>query len=150
MPGTAKLSIVPAGGGPSRELRSDFAAAGYPIWTPDGHILFLGNEDPKAISNESAVDWWVTGIGDRPTVATGASKLFRDPGFATVSQAAEAWTSDGPSVLFSAMAADTRNLWRVPISLATWKVSGAPRRLTFATNMDIEPSLSGRHLAFAS
>ncbi len=150
-PGGGKIYIVPSAGGSPRELRPEFGAAGYPIWTPDGrHILFLGNEDPNAFHEESSTDWWVTAIDGGPAVRTGASAAFRSLGFATVSQAPEAWTADGTGVLISAVAADTRNLWRIPISSGDWKVSGAPRRLTFGTSMDVQPSIAGNHLVFAS
>src|SRR5207244_3602912 len=67
-PGSAKIYVVPAVGGPSRELQPEFAAAGSPIWTPDSkHLLFLGNRDPKAFFEPvgsplpagTQIDWWV-------------------------------------------------------------------------------------------
>lgn len=149
-PGRGKIYIVPAAGGPPQELRPEFAAAGYPLWAPDSkHLLFLGNRDPNTY-HEGTIDWWVTSIEGGPAWATGASAVFRSTGFVTVSQAPEAWTPDGAGVLMSATLAETRNIWRVPISSRDWKVSGAPQRLTFGTAMDVHPSTAGNRLVFAS
>ncbi len=150
-PGAGKVYIVPSGGGAPVQLQPDFAAAGYPVWAPDSrHILFLGTRDSNEFHEQGSVDWWVTPIEGGPVKRTGASTAFRNLGFATVSQAPEVWTPDGMGVLISAVAADTRNLWQVPISLANWTVSGAPRRLTFGTSMDVQPSIAGNHLVFGS
>ncbi len=149
-PGRGKIYIVPSAGGPPQELQPEFAAAGYPIWAPDSkHLLFLGNRDPNAY-HEGTIDWWVTSIERGPAWGTGASAAFRSAGFVTASQAPEAWTPDGTGVLTSAMLAETRSIWRVPISSRDWKVSGAPQRLTFGTAMEVQPSTAGNRVAFAS
>ena len=157
-PGVAKIYIAPAAGGAPREIRGDFASAAYPIWTPDGtHLLFLGNRDPNIRAEPAgnlapgsgSLDWWVTPIDGGPANATGASGVFRALGLESVSQSPEAWTDKG--VLMSAVLADTQNLWQVPISAGNWRVSGAPRRLTFGTSMDVQPSVAaGNQVAFSS
>src|SRR5579862_9052078 len=150
-PGTGKIYILPSAGGTPQELRSDFAAAGYPIWAPDSrHLLFLGNRDPRAFTLESAIDWWITPLDDGPAVATGAHVAFRKAGFPTVSQAPEAWTADGTGVLMSATLADTKNIWRVPISARNWRVTDVPQRLTSGTAVDVQPSTTGDRLVFSS
>jgi Tol biopolymer transport system component/DNA-binding winged helix-turn-helix (wHTH) protein len=149
-PGTAKIYIVPSAGGSSQHLQPEFAAAGYPIWTPDSkRVLFLGNRDPN-LYHDGAMDWWVTSIDGGPALSTGANVAFQDMGLATVSQAPETWTPDGAAVLMSATLADTRNIWRVPISSRDWKVSGAPRRVTLGTALDLQPSTGGDRVIFAS
>jgi hypothetical protein len=143
LPGAFRMYVVAAEGGEPREIRSDFAAAGYPVWTPDGvHLLFLGNRDPNQLAEPSdraapALDWWVTPLGGGPAVTTGANAVFRSAGLPSSGQAPEAWTADGDGVLYSAAVADTHNLSRIPISSADWKVKGAPRRLTFGTGLDV-------------
>jgi eukaryotic-like serine/threonine-protein kinase len=159
-PGVAKMYMAPVAGGPPREIRPDFASAAYPIWTPDGkHLLFLGNRDPNVryepVGNlapgSGSVDWWVTPIDGGPAVATGANDWFRALGLASVGQSPEAWTEDGKGVLMSAALADAQNLWQVPISAGNWRVSGSPRRLTFGTSMDVQPSVAaGNQVAFSS
>ena len=150
VPGAGRTYVVSATGGTPREIHPEFAATGYPLWTPDGrHILFLGNRNPNEY-NEGTVDWWVTDLDTGAVVGTGAAAAFKQMGFASASQAPEAWTEDGAGVLMSATLADTRNVWRVPISLKDWKVAAAPRRLTFGTTTDVQPSAAGGHLVFAS
>jgi Tol biopolymer transport system component/DNA-binding winged helix-turn-helix (wHTH) protein len=160
VPGTASIYIAPSTGGQPRQLRSDFAAASYPVWAPDSrHILFLGNEDPKVLVEPSdnlqpgsaSVDWWVTPIDGGSAIATGANAAFRSLGLPSVSQLPETWTDEAAGVVMSATLDATQNLWVVPISSDNWRVSGAPRRLTFGTTMDAQPSVAGGHqMAFAS
>jgi Tol biopolymer transport system component/DNA-binding winged helix-turn-helix (wHTH) protein len=159
-PGSGKIYIAPSAGGTSRELRPEFAASGYPIWTPDSkHILFLGNRDPKVFSEpvgsplpaDTQIDWWVTPLEDGPAVATGVNAALRALGFVLLSQVPSAWISPGDGVLMSGALADTTNLWMVPISPKTWKVSSAPRRLTFGTTLEAQPSpAAGNQVAFSS
>lgn len=159
-PGSAKIYIVPSAGGASRELRPEFAASGYPIWTPDSkHILFLGNRDPKVFAEpvvsplpaDTQIDWWVTPLEDGPVVATGVNAALRALGFVLLSQIPSAWISPGDGVLMSGALADTTNIWMVPISPKTWKVSSAPRRLTFGTTLEAQPSpADGNQVAFSS
>ncbi len=148
-PRAGKIYVMPSGGGPSQELGVDFASAGYPIWTPDSrHILFLGNRG--SAMDENGTDWWVAPIDGGPVVRTGASGAFRGLGMASASQAPEAWTADGGGVIVSAPLADMRSLFWVPLSTRNWRVSGAPRRLTFGTIMDMQPAVAGNRVVFAS
>jgi Tol biopolymer transport system component/DNA-binding winged helix-turn-helix (wHTH) protein len=159
VPGAANIYVVPSAGGPPQQIRSDFAAAAYPVWTPDGrHILFLGNRDANVLvepadgrlPGNDSVDWWVTPTAAGPAVATGANAAFRALGLASVSQPPEQWTEDKPGVLMSAALSETQNVWRVPVSPGSWKVSGAPTRLTSGTTMDVQPAVAGKRLVFAS
>lgn len=106
-PGSGKMYVVPSAGGASRELRPEFPAAGFPIWTPDSkHLLFLGNRDPKAFAEpvgsplppDTQIDWWVTPLEDGPPVPTGVNAAFRSLGFVLLSQTPGVWTRGrGPS-----------------------------------------------------
>jgi Tol biopolymer transport system component/DNA-binding winged helix-turn-helix (wHTH) protein len=146
----AKTFVVATTGGAAREIQSGFAAAGYPIWAPDGeHLLFLGNRDAN-MYNEGTMDWWVTDVDSSAVVRTGAAGAFKAAGFPSASQAPEEWATERTGVLISAAHGDTRNIWRVPISMSKWTVSGAPERVTSGTTMDVQPSLAGGRLAFAS
>lgn len=60
-----------------------------------------------------------------------------------------AWTADG--VLFATNEADSSNVWRVPIALATGRIAGAAELLTSDTAVERSPSVStsGR-IVFAS
>lgn len=150
VPGAGGIHIALASGGEAREIHPEFAAAGYPIWAPDSqHILFLGNRDPN-VYNETTTDWWVTSIDGGEVVATGAGALFKRLGFPSASQVPEAWTSDGTAILMSATLADTREIWRVPISTKDWRVSASPQQMTFGTDSDMQPSMAGNELVFTS
>jgi hypothetical protein len=50
-----------------------------------------------------------------------------------------AWVGD--EVFFSA-SRDTTNLWKAKLSPRTGKIAGSPRRLTFGTDQDGEPSVA--------
>ena len=159
LPGSAKMYIIPSAGGTPQQLRPDFAAVSYPVWTPDSkHILFLGNRDPQLIYEPSdlrqagadSVDWWVTPIEGGPAIPTGANAAFRAMGLASISQVPQQWTPDTLGVLVSPELDGAQNLWRVPVSRNDWKVSGVPQRLTFGTAMEAEASVAGNRIAFAS
>ena len=73
-----RIYVVPSAGGTPRQLRSDFAAAALPTWSPDGrHLLFLGNPDEK-LPPEESIDWWVTPLDSGPAVKTGALETTRN------------------------------------------------------------------------
>ena len=149
VPGAGKTYVIAASGGTPREIHPEFAASGYPVWAPDGkHLLFLGNRDANEF-RDSTMDWWVTDLESGEAVRTGAGAEFKEMRFASASQAPEAWTADN-GVLTSATLSDTRNIWKVPISTKTWKISGAPERLTSGTSMDLQPSVAGGQMVFSS
>jgi eukaryotic-like serine/threonine-protein kinase len=67
--GLGRIYVVEAIGGAPKQLRSDFAAAVLPMWTPDGqHLLFFGNPDASKVET---ADWWVTPLDSGPAVKTG-------------------------------------------------------------------------------
>jgi serine/threonine protein kinase len=144
--GYCRISVVPAEGGTPRRMRPDFAGAAYPAWAPDGkHLLFLGNEDENRRDSES-VDWWVTPLDGRPAIPTGALKKTRQEGLTSPFPAypwalpKPMWHPDGASLVFSARAGDSNNLWRIEISPKTWKTSGRPQRLTYSPANEQGPS----------
>jgi Tol biopolymer transport system component len=143
-----RICVVPSAGGQPRRLRSDFAAASYPVWTPDGaHLLFLGNRDEK-LPMEDSLDWWVTPLDDGPAIKTGALAVTRQAKLTGPLQVypwalfAPTWEPQGDSLVFSATAGDTTNLWRIGLSPKTWKVTGPPQRLTSGTTIERSPSVA--------
>ena len=134
---SARVYIVPVAGGKPVEFQPGFADARYPMWTPDGkHILFEGR---RAAGEEN--DWWVAPVetagssGEQPS-KTGAFEAIRREGLSV---------HMGPGglrngrILFSANAANTRNIYQVPISARNWKVTDRPQRLTFGSGIEGEP-----------
>jgi eukaryotic-like serine/threonine-protein kinase len=143
IPGGSRTYVVPVTGGTPKQARPDFAAAAYPVWSPDGqHLLFLGNADPSKYSEEN-VDWWVTSLTAAPAVKTGAVEAMHQAklegarlGYPTQ----PVWQPDGNALIFSARSKDSVNLWRISISPATFKVTGAPERLTSGPTREESPS----------
>ena len=162
-----RIYIVPAGGGESRQLRPDFASAIYAVWSPDGkHLLFLGNPY-EMLPQEKGLgfDWYVTPLDSGPAIKTGALEAARNAKLsAPVSPSTDApgwllfspmWQPQGDALVFSAQSGDSTNLWRIPISPKTWKVTGPPQRLTSGAAKEEAPSLASGpggiiRLAFAS
>ena len=142
-PKTAHIVIVPAGGGPARQFRSDFDTAAFPLWLPDSSgLLFLGSKRDK--SGHAVVDWWVAEDKDNGEAhATGARKAFDDRNLQPVSGAfwihPEAWQYDGKAVLFSARDEDATNVWRVGIS-PRGSITAAPSATTLGAGMDERPT----------
>ncbi|HYM11091.1 MAG TPA: protein kinase [Bryobacterales bacterium] len=142
--GSGKIFLVPSPGGEPRQVHPEVPAGRDPIWMADGkRLLFLGKIDPKA-PVEQGLDWWVTPVAGGTPVRTGAFAAFREqkllppPGAYAISAGAVSPAND--LVLFSARLGDTTNLWEIVISPKTGEVSGAPRRVTFGTDLEMEPS----------
>jgi Tol biopolymer transport system component len=141
-----RIYVVPSAGGQPRRLRSDFADAAHPVWSPNGtHLLFLGNRDEK-LPMEDSIDWWVTPLDSGPAIKTGALEATRQAKLTGPLQVyplavfAPTWQPQGNSLVFSAYSGDTTNLWRIGISPETWKVTGPPHRLTSGTMIERNPS----------
>jgi Tol biopolymer transport system component/DNA-binding winged helix-turn-helix (wHTH) protein len=159
--GETAVYIVALAGGVPRRVRPDFAAAIYPLWSPDGqHLLFLGNADNRK-SLEEAIDWWVTPLTGGPPVKTGVLEATRRENLHGDSQAypwalvPHGWEPDGKGIVFSARSGDSINLWRIGISPTIFKVDDPPRRLTYGAAREENPAVVARRnggirVAFAS
>jgi len=141
---------VPSGGGEPRQLRPDFAAVVYAVWSPGGkHLLFLGSPDEK-LPYEQGFDWYVTPLDSGPAIKTGALEATRkaklsstwgpESGAPPWILAAPAWHPQGDALIFSAQSGDSVNLWRIGISAKNWKVTGTPQRLTSGAAKEEAPS----------
>jgi hypothetical protein len=83
-------------------------------------------------------------------VSTGAMQQFRTHGI-TLSSLACAVSWVGDEIIFPGKFGDGINLWRASFSNASWRLRGAPQRLTFGTGLEVHPSAgkSGQ-MVFAS
>ena len=137
-----QVYVVAATGGTPTQVQPDFYGAHDAAWSSDGKsLLFWGQH-----SESSAPDWWVAPTDGGQPVQTGAFAAFARENLRAGGPAA--WVGD--QVFFSAHR-DTTNLWRATISPRTGKISGTPRRLTFGTDQEGEPSVaSNGDLAFSS
>jgi Tol biopolymer transport system component/DNA-binding winged helix-turn-helix (wHTH) protein len=165
IPGSGRVMVVPAAGGPPQKLGAIFTAARYPIWSPDGkHLLFIGYTSAQ-MDVSSGLDWWLAAVNGDQAVRTGTYEAFvhaglRDRKFdgSAVSSkpypllpAPGCWHADASGVRFSDLGGDTNNIWEIGMSSQTGKVSGAPRRLTAGAGNESEPACaSGDAFAFTN
>jgi Tol biopolymer transport system component/DNA-binding winged helix-turn-helix (wHTH) protein len=142
-PGDSKIYLVASSGGAPRQLQPEFAAACFPVWSPDGrHILFLGSREPTPVLRDS-IDWWVTPVTDGDAVSAGMLQVFHGQG-PSLREVPGIWEAEGNQVVFSGTFGDSTNLWRVPISRETGRILGSAQRLTFGAGLEVQPSLGAR------
>ena len=137
-----QVYVVAATGGTPRQVQPKFYGAHDAVWSSNGKfLLFWGQR-----SESSAPDWWVAPVEGGEPVETGVFAVFARQNLSAGGPAA--WVDD--QVYFSARR-DTTNLWKTTISPRTGKSSGLPRRLTFGTGQEGEPSVaSNGNLVFSS
>jgi Tol biopolymer transport system component len=126
--GDNKLFVVPSNGGQAREIPSDLRAGRLPLWTPDGkHLLALvgGGE-----GGEPEFDWRIVPLSGGRSWSAEARETFRRHrlGTSRYPPTPGDWIAD--HLIFSAGQGETAALWRIPMSKKTWRVAGAPQRLT--------------------
>ena len=143
IPGEARMYIVDSIGGTPKQLRSDFAAAALPIWTPDGgHLLFLGNPDA---SKGETVDWWVTPVDAGPAVKTGVIPALRRVKLAGDIEDFYPYEKvvldrNGKAIILPGRSGDSTNLWRMTFSPTEFIATGLPQRLTSGATREESPS----------
>jgi Tol biopolymer transport system component len=137
---TGALFVVPAGGGLPRTLASQFAHGRYGTWSPDGsRILFVGERERDP--NQSSLDWYLVGVEGGEPVRTGALEVLRKAGVKGV-PIPGGWREDGAAVVFANYDQGASNVWQLPLSPLTGRVSGEPVRLTFGTAIERSPAVS--------
>jgi eukaryotic-like serine/threonine-protein kinase len=142
------MFVVASSGGLPRPIQTHLASARYPIWSPDGeHILFLGEEDP----DQKTHDWYVIRKDGSDAIKTGAVPALRAAGLDVGMPIPGAWIAQGDAVVFATNETDNSNVWQIPITPSTGRVSGRPRPLTSGTAIERNPTVSdsGR-IAFMS
>ncbi|MCX6630803.1 MAG: protein kinase, partial [Candidatus Solibacter sp.] len=71
LPGTARVFVIESGGGESRQIGADLAAALYPVWSPAGdEVLVLGRHGGGGAGG--GADWWSVPVQPGPARKTGA------------------------------------------------------------------------------
>src|SRR5262249_20059527 len=140
-PQAAHISIVPVTtGGQTHQFRPDFAAAAFPVWMPDGSLLFLG----RKTASDDSIDWWVADENGHEH-ATGAFAALKQRNVERVSGSfwlrPEAWLESRGAALFSAKRGDAINVWSLGIS-PSGRMTTEPRLITLGPGVDVRPSAS--------
>jgi Tol biopolymer transport system component len=148
VPGSAKIYVVPVSGGTPVQVHPEFTTARHPLWMPDGkRLLFLGRLD-AAQPREQTMDWWVAPVDGGTAVRTGAFAVFNAQNLSYPHIGAESAINPGALLpksdraVFSATLGDAANIWEIPLSAKTGKVTGEAQRLTFGTGLELQPSVA--------
>ena len=144
--GTGAVFVVAAAGGEPQTMAAGFLDARHPVWSPEGGVLlFFGQAMRDDVSTR---DWYVVGTEGRAPVRTGAVEALRAAGLDTLVIPGE-WRADG--VIFTTYNDDgASNVWRLPLSPETYRVVGAPQRLTIGSAIERMPTSAAGRVAFAS
>jgi Tol biopolymer transport system component/tRNA A-37 threonylcarbamoyl transferase component Bud32 len=139
--------VVPVSGGEPRQLGAPELRARRPLWSPDGTHLLC------AAFRAFEVEWLVLPVAGGRPVQTGAGEALRRAKLEMGSGDGllpDAWSPGAEAVLLSARSGDTTNIWELPLSPRTWKVTGAPRQVTSGTGMLQAPSVAGDRVFFTA
>ena len=133
------LFVIPSMGGPSRrvDIANMVQLGGVPLWTPDGsHLIFIG------IGPNGNLDWWVVPVNGGVAVPMGLAEQLRAQaaGDFTIETVPGDWL--GQDVLFALVGDGRANLWRVPVSTKSWKISGPARQITSGSALELCPRIS--------
>jgi eukaryotic-like serine/threonine-protein kinase len=136
-----KIFVVPALGGQPTEMQTGRESAWSPVWSPDGkRILFACWVIESGAGRRSAgPEWWLTTL-DGTTTRVAGREYFAEHRLTEPNPVA--WLAGGDRVVFTARFADSVNVWQVPISTKTWKLTSAPERLTFGSGLEARPSIA--------
>jgi tricorn protease-like protein len=98
IPGSGAIWLVLVAGGQPQRIGTNFTAARYPIWSPDGkYLLFIGYTSAK-LNDSSAIDWWLVATNGGAPLRTGAYNALIRAGLGGSGSASNPGPSAGPSV----------------------------------------------------
>ena len=147
IPGTGTVWVVPAAGGSPQQVGTNFTAARYPNWSPDGkHLLIVGYTSAKAY-DEFGIDWWLVPAHGGKALRTGAHQAFVHGGLRGLEPSATpdfpipaCWSASTNMILFSGISGSPYNLWGLGIPPRTERTDGTLKRLTTGVGDDIHAS----------
>jgi len=133
--GASRIYVVGSNGGASRQIQPALALARWPVWSPDGKkLLFLGGSEAG-----DQPDWWIAPMDGGEAIRTGALAALTGRGAIPTRQdtvAPSVWVPEGNQVLCSARMGAGTNVWRIPISPDSGKVTDVPQRITFGSGLE--------------
>ncbi len=136
--GDYQVHVVPAQGGASRRLLDSFAAARYPVWSPEGsHLLVLGKMTPAVDSGRS--DWWLAPVDGSAPVRTDACEALTEFRLLEAGQCSIPGDWRDGQVIFSIPEAGGAHLYRAAFSVANPRITQRPQRLTSGERLEIHP-----------
>ncbi len=160
VPGSGSVWIIAAAAGTPEQVAKTFAAARYPIWSPDGQqLLVVAYTSQKAYEN-SALDWWIVPLDRKAAISTGAREAFLHADFTSAHSVYRSsrssgsvapvfglpqpycWSAYDHAILFSGRnaIADTSNLWRARLAPETGKLVQPFTRFTAGAGNEVEAS----------
>ncbi len=127
------LMSMPSEGGPAHELaawgRTKYKNTHHVIWTSDSRWLISVGGKQADTQNADAWEWFALPVDGGAPIPTGAGAALRAAGLgASVPTAAL-----GNRILFSGWKGERWNVWQIGLTPGSWRVTGSPRQLTFAT-----------------
>jgi eukaryotic-like serine/threonine-protein kinase len=137
---SGQLFVTSPRGGTPRRLVSDFVAARYPAWSPDGqHLVFEGCRDATEFY-PACNEFWIARADGSAAVSTGAqAALQAQDVFLYFFSHQKAW--HGGSIFFGARRATIDALWKVDISPKDMRIAGIPRQVTLGEAREAKPSI---------
>ena len=141
--GGAHLMTIASNGGQPRELqawaRMPGAFWGRSAWTSDSrHLLCLASKSSDA-ANSGGWEWFAIPVDGGSPLPTGAGVALRAAGLDLASPV----LMTGNRALFLSQTSGRFNPWEIPLAPGSWRVQGAPHRLTSGTLWEIPTSVSG-------
>ena len=140
----SRIYVTPADGGPATLVAPGFYRTQAHVWSADGrHLMFWGQRQRDA-PPEHNVDWYVAAVPGGSPVPADARSVLLTEGFQAFQGLPfpDAWVGPGNRILFHGNVGDSSNMWQVPISPGTWRVSGTPQRVTFGTTDEAAASVT--------
>ena len=130
--GVPAVFVISAAGGKPLNVWPSSPHAMLPVWGPGGRELMILSADD---AREESYDWWVIPIQYHPQfsagipVRTGASEALEKQRLGKISDMEAACDWHRGQALFLVTRESRTELWELPISAQTMKVSGQARQL---------------------
>jgi Tol biopolymer transport system component len=141
IPTDMAMFVGPVAGGGHTRIAADFVVAIQPVWLPGDRLVFRGY--PKGRPAGVKLDWYFTRLDGSAAIETGMKAQFEAQHMCGIwnSFAPAAW--DGQGIVFAAICKGVGDLWRVPLSPASGKVTGPAVRLTVGSGSASMPASDG-------
>jgi hypothetical protein len=144
--GDAKLYVIPASGGASREVKTNLPSVFAAMWSPDGRYLIFSGNDKGYVDTSfrpgAGTDWYAIPLEGGEVTKLGVADVFRKAGIHDADIPRD-WISSGTEIIFEA----DRNIWKIPVSTQDWTVGIAttPNETYAITGLKIKAASPLKH-----